>query len=550
MEDSVLSPAWSVARRINRRQSCRTNRRRLLRTALAIAFCSSLAQQATAEPPQVDLKPRRLPAPRVAEARLEGIYATPTKPSGRGNTLTQEGTDGWSQPRPIATLASVPRPLPPRAPSDSFTAGAELNVASLDESQFIDWDILESQQLVGDVHQSQATIVGETSAGPSQPAPVWQVYINQPPMPTPPPVTIVNVPPGEIEREDPRLAERRRLAEIVSQQNRASSVETELGQLPPTTSESLTAVQLLRDSKRLHEEAERLLASGAEYAAYDAAVRSLRSMAAANDLEHGGDQATSSLNAALEAIREAGDFMGRFGEVDLATIDRMIASHRTPVLKGCNVSNLTPLVAADHYLDFARRQLTLAVHDQQDAANVLAVLGNAARNRQVNPVGLRDSIAICCLRAAVATNPDNAGVTSELGYHAMQLGLLDEARWALETSLASSPSRHALQNLIETHRLAGDIDQARALIAQLDALGGPEPVKQLQVTPVSPEEFAALSPPVQPGSPMAPTRPQFATSNEYTAHEEYTSQPAAYVNGATQPSVLDRMAGAIRGIMK
>jgi hypothetical protein len=228
----------------------------------------------------------------------------------------------------------------------------------------------------------------------------------------------------------------------------------------------------------------------------------------------------------------------------------MVASHRTPILKHVELRTVAPLDAANGYLDFAREQLTRAVSGCREGAPALRVLAHIERARDCHPQPLGDAIALSCLRAAVATDTADAQLAAELGYEAMRVGLLGEARWALEHSLALRSSPATLQNLIETHRLAGETERARVLVAQLDAWGGAPAGRRLDVVQMPPQMFAQISPPVQNGPLVNAGQVGAATPHSRPAP---STPPAAQQGGGASAgenrpadvSVLDRMAGVL-----
>ena len=127
-------------------------------------------------------------------------------------------------------------------------------------------------------------------------------------------------------------------------------------QPPAVRSEQLekTARQADRQVRRGFELANR----GACYAARAEFVAALRLLAQALDAEHRTTNHSRSLSAALTALKEAQDFLPTGGklesDLDLPTL---IASHRTPILKGAAAENLVPLVALKSYFTFAQEQL-------------------------------------------------------------------------------------------------------------------------------------------------------------------------------------------------
>lgn len=326
---------------------------------------------------------------------------------------------------------------------------------------------------------------------------------------------------------------------------------------------SMTVVQLLRRSDQMTQEAELALRRGAVHSSREAALRALQFSAAAADMRSGGRDATGALEQAAAAIREVGDFVGRYGHVDAADLQRMVDAHQTPVLKGCDTADLSPQAAADAYLDFARQRLITAASGRGEAAASLGVLARAERvHGEVHGdahSALSESVAIAYMRAAVGTDPGSAPLANELGYQAMRLGLLGEAQWALERSWAIEPSEPALRNLIETHRLAGDTARARQLVAMLPQFAAEAKSDLPDVVRVDPGEFAAISPPVQSAVSGAhsgtgaqavathpgPLRTQPSTTEEGTAGAQ-RRQDATPPAADESSSVLGRVAGAVR----
>lgn len=406
-------------------------------------------------------------------------------------------------------------------------------------------------------------------------APVWQVVITNPPAPSQPaqPITILNVPEAKSEAGDKLLnqadqvvARRERIAESVSRSvltggaKRSSGLVGQGGGGAGTpTSESVTTTQMLRQSEELLREAELALRRGAAYTAKEAALGGLRAIAAANDAQQGGSYHSDLLRKAIDAVREAGDFVGRYGNADSEAIARMAISHQTPVLKNVGKEGLTPHAAADRYLDFARENFTAAAAGRTSATALLRVLANAEKAARGNHSEFANSIVLCYLRAAVATDIDDSSSLNELGYYAMQVGLLQESQWALERSIALLPSTSAVQNLIEVHRLAGNLDRAKELVSMLPQGGGE--ARSLTVTPVASEDFVAISRPVQmaaspsfasPSSaaPVGVTgeRPVVAPSG--IAQGDHGGVRATNGNSEVSTSGISRLTGSLKSIWK
>ncbi len=384
---------------------------------------------------------------------------------------------------------------------------------------------------------------------------VWQVYISNPPVPTPAPapITIVNVPPENepesvvSKRVNDAETRREQIADVVSrsiiEQGRSQFTGSETsGQGTSPLSESVTVTQMLRQASELRLESERALRRGANFSARESAVGGLRALAVATDGQYQTSAASDALQIALDAVREAEDFVGRYGQADSAAVNRMVASHQTPVLKDRQNQDMSPHAAADAYLDFARQRLTQAMSSRPEASPLLRVLAHAEKATRESDVEFANSVSLCYLRAAVATNSQDAEALNELGYGALQLGLLGESEWALERSLASQPSVPALQNLIEVNRLTGNSERARQLVAMLPN-GGQAPGKTLTITPIDASSFATISPPVQ-NAPMVMPAGVVSGPQSIGPANNTTQQ---YAVPPTKPSnVMDRVAGAVK----
>lgn len=300
-------------------------------------------------------------------------------------------------------------------------------------------------------------------------------------------------------------------------------------------SQSLTVVQLWREAARVQQEAQQLLERRAYYAARRGAIDALGFYAAASDLGGGYGQAQSDFAAALRAIREAGDFVGRYGVVDSEAQRRMIRSHSTPVLENGIASDCSPHEAADEYLDFARDRFGRAFRSCAAAAGALRLLGLAETRCEENPHAIREGIALCALRAALLVDPTNVNVHHDLGSYALQAGLDAEAEWVLKWSFEKQPTPGAIQGLIALYERRGQADAARSLereYSQLLARGYEKHVYQLP-----PETFASISPPVQVGNAVAwPAGMAFAQGAGPAVRAPNASMPAMMPANGLTPS--------------
>jgi len=198
-----------------------------------------------------------------------------------------------------------------------------------------------------------------------------------------------------------RAAMRQRAARPVE----TYDIPTQAGPIQPGYSiEALrkTAIELIA-------EAQLKLDIRAYLSAEEKAKQALELIAQAIDTREHSALATRDLTISLTAIREAEDFVGKYGLVDGDTISRMVRSHSTEVLKPYDSSNLNGLAAADVYLDWSRRCLTPLVIADPLAADAIRILAQSHRLRDDGtPFGIATSVHL--IRAAAEGAPSNQQV--------------------------------------------------------------------------------------------------------------------------------------------
>ncbi len=232
-------------------------------------------------------------------------------------------------------------------------------------------------------------------------------------------------------------------------------------------------------ARRLVGQATREFEVGAWLSAETSAWNAVRWAAESVDLaarERGETVAATSLRdlqAARDAIREARDFSGVYGPVDGEAIQRMAMSHQTDVLDDESLVGLTATDASDRYLDHARVLLAPIARQSFEAAQGMDLLA-AIQLGRADAKTLPSATALCLRRAALQGQPGNASLASRLGMHLADLGLLAEARWALEHSLAIENDPTTASALAQVLRRSGQHDQAAQLLAQIESqLSGP-----------------------------------------------------------------------------
>lgn len=253
--------------------------------------------------------------------------------------------------------------------------------------------------------------------------------------------------------------------------------------------------------------------------AEEKAKKALELIAQSIDTHEQSSFATRDLKVSLTAIREAEDFVGKFGLVDGDTISRMVRSHATEILKPYDTSNLNGLAAADVYLDWSRRCLTpLAVADPL-AAEAIRVMAQAHRMRDDGtPFGLATSVHL--IRAAVEGAPDNRQLRTDYETTLQLAGLSGHSKAAQAGKTVPNGQSGALVSQVAADWQLSP-DRPIALATALDG----QPKREVRIVEVSPEQFATISPATAgpPGTPHAHSMP--ANNHQHADQTNYQSSP-------------------------
>jgi hypothetical protein len=205
--------------------------------------------------------------------------------------------------------------------------------------------------------------------------------------------------------------------------------------------------------------------------------------------------ATKRLQTARTAIREARDFSGIYGNADGEAISRMVVSHTTDVLKNIPCDSLSGNDASDRYLDAARVCLAGIASTSTEAARSMDLLA-AIYLQQGDSKKLHGATALCLRRAALQGQPNNASLASRLGMHLLDLGLINEASWALKHSLSLEKDQATTQAYIAALQRSGRQTEATQVLGSFQPdqrSNGTSGPRIPTITELSPREFAAIS---------------------------------------------------------
>ena len=141
---------------------------------------------------------------------------------------------------------------------------------------------------------------------------------------------------------------------------------------------------------------------------------------------------SDSLARGLVALDEARDFRpeGSRLEADLS-IPRIVRTHRTKLLHDVDVQAMTPLVAMQHYHEYAEQQLVIAGGRERVAADALFALGrlqNHLSRESGSQESTGDANAMSLYQTALIINPDHHLAGNELGVLFARYGQYRDAR--------------------------------------------------------------------------------------------------------------------------
>jgi tetratricopeptide (TPR) repeat protein len=194
-------------------------------------------------------------------------------------------------------------------------------------------------------------------------------------------------------------------------------------------------------------------------------VKALRLIAGGVDTEYETRGHSRALASGLTALHEADDFVpaGSQLEADL-DLARIVAAHRTPILQGVPAEQLSPMSALQSYLTYAQEQLALSASNEAAGSMALYGLGNLHRalgRQSAAAVRVAQAKAVVFYQAALLVCPRNYMASNELGVVLAHGGRYEEARTALEHSIAVCPQAISWHNLAVVYRNLGLIDAAR-----------------------------------------------------------------------------------------
>jgi Flp pilus assembly protein TadD len=205
---------------------------------------------------------------------------------------------------------------------------------------------------------------------------------------------------------------------------------------------------------------------GAFFSARAEFIQSLRLLSQGLDVESDTTQYSQALAAGLRALKEAEDFDPRGSrlESDLNLAD-LINTHRTPVLKGTNIADVSPPLALGAYYTYAQQQFATAVAGESVGSLALHALGKlhgVLATQKLPAMAALEPKAIVFHGAALIAAPDNYVAANDLAVLLAKAGRYQDAKNLLLKSVSLSPQPATWHNLAVVHERLGENALAQA----------------------------------------------------------------------------------------
>ncbi len=261
-----------------------------------------------------------------------------------------------------------------------------------------------------------------------------------------------------------------------------------------------------------------LAGRGAYLSARAEFITALRMLSQALDTEEQSNVHSQALAAGMIALKEADELVpeGTSLEANL-DLPGIISRHRTPVLKGADLSKLTSMTALQCYLTFAQEQLAAAVGREVAGSMTLRGLGKlyeSMGDKKVSNIRAAKPKAMSFYQASLLACPENFLASNDLGVLLARSGRLGDAQIAMEHSLMIHQQATGWHNLATIYRQLGRADDARRAserceeMRQAELARKSDPVRAGQrVQWIDSQTFAEMSP-QQPNAPVSGLVPQ------------------------------------------
>ena len=229
------------------------------------------------------------------------------------------------------------------------------------------------------------------------------------------------------------------------------------------------------------------LSRRATHSARRSTMEALNHLIAMLDGRESGNEHARQLSIAMDAIRESGEFAVGTYVVDQAAIARMIAVHKTAILKNESLDAISPLYAIDQYLQVAQENLVSACGQVAEASDALVLMGKIQK-RMGGAVDTHSAaVALTYHRAAAIVDPNNAVAHRELGKSLENQGMIEQAAQSFARCVQLDSTHENFRLLMRAAQKIGDKETAQHCQAAID---DPRLAKPLPIQLLDPKSFA------------------------------------------------------------
>jgi len=243
-----------------------------------------------------------------------------------------------------------------------------------------------------------------------------------------------------------------------------------------------------------------LLRRGAVHSSRQEAVGAIRHLLRSLDLHKRAWESEPAFQQGLVALKESEDFE-RSQITELTSVHRLVQSHQTTILQETSLDSISPAIAAQHYRAFARDAFLTAADGHPWGADLFYALGKTYEKESQQQPDRQLTLlqhGLVCFQTAYAIDPRRSHIANQLGFNLLQLDKVNDAMVALNAAIATQPSANAYRNLAEAYRRTGQRAEMQSALQQASGLAAQETrfsPDRPEITEISPEEFARISPP-------------------------------------------------------
>ena len=203
---------------------------------------------------------------------------------------------------------------------------------------------------------------------------------------------------------------------------------------------------------------------GAVYSARKQLEAALQTVAHGLDTRHQVSAHGDCLACGLAALQEARDFLPTSGHArSRTTVALTAAKHHSRILTSAEREQLEPAEAMRRYFDYAEEHLVAAAGGLPVASEAFYGLGKLTMlqgARNMTSERACNLSALLLFQVAVKVNDANYVAANELGVLLAREGRLDDARSALQRSVAVQPMAEAWHNLTVVHERLGEYERS------------------------------------------------------------------------------------------